>query len=183
VIVTAPGEADRGVDEQHPLPAEAVGEHPAEQHADRAAGAGDRAPHAERLVALSALGEHVGHDRQRRRGEQCAAEALDRAGGDQLALGLRQAAEERGDREQHETGDEHAPPAEQVGHAATEEEKAAERQHVGVDHPREVLGLELEILADRRQGDVDDGCVEDDDELRRGEQRESEPLAVAGCVG
>ena len=50
-------EADRHVDEQDPLPAGPLGQHAAEQHAGGAAGAGDRAPDAQRLVALGALGE------------------------------------------------------------------------------------------------------------------------------
>ena len=44
-----------------------VGENAAEQHAGRAAGAGDGAPDAERLVALRALAEGGGDDRERRR--------------------------------------------------------------------------------------------------------------------
>ena len=45
-------EADRGVDEEDPLPADVLGEHPAEQDAHRAARARDGAPDGERLVAL-----------------------------------------------------------------------------------------------------------------------------------
>ena len=37
-------EADRHVDEQHPVPAGPLGQHAAEQDAGRATGAGDRAP-------------------------------------------------------------------------------------------------------------------------------------------
>ena len=51
------GEADRHVDEQHPLPAGPLGQHAAEQHAGGAAGARHGAPDAQRLVALGALGE------------------------------------------------------------------------------------------------------------------------------
>ena len=60
-------EPDRDVDEQHPAPAQAAGEDPAEEHAGRAAGARDRAPDTQRAVALGALGERGGDDRQRRR--------------------------------------------------------------------------------------------------------------------
>ena len=49
------GERHRDVHPQHPLPAEAVGEDAAEQHARRAAEPGDGAPDAERLVALGAV--------------------------------------------------------------------------------------------------------------------------------
>ena len=109
---------DRHVDPQHPLPAEAVGEDAAEQHAGGAARAGDRAPDAERLVALGAVAEGGGDDRQRRGRDDRRAEALDRARGDQLALGGGEAGRERGDGEEQQADDEHAPAAEQVGHAA-----------------------------------------------------------------
>ena len=69
-------------------------------------------------------------------------------------------------------------PAEQVGHAAAEQQEAAEEQRVGVDDPREVVLGEVEVAADRRQRDVDDGCVEDDDELRQRQQRERDPFLV-----
>ena len=77
-----------------------LGQHAAEQHAGRAAGAGDRAPDAERLVALGALGERGRDDRQRGGGDERGAEALHGAGGDQPDLGLREAAEQRGEREE-----------------------------------------------------------------------------------
>src|SRR3712207_6848776 len=44
---------DGHVDEEHPLPAQRVGQHAAEQHARRATRAGHGAPDAERLVARS----------------------------------------------------------------------------------------------------------------------------------
>ena len=74
------GQADRHVDEQHPLPAGPLGQHAAEQHAGGAARAGDRAPDAERLVALGALGERRRDDRQRGGGDERRAEALRRRG-------------------------------------------------------------------------------------------------------
>jgi hypothetical protein len=78
-------EADRHVDEQDPLPARVLGEHAAEEHAGGAAGAGHGTPDAHRLVALGALGEHHRDERERGRGEQRGAEALDGAGADQHA--------------------------------------------------------------------------------------------------
>ena len=58
-------QADRDVDEQHPAPAQPAGQDPAEQHSGGAAGAGHRAPDAERAVALGPVGERGGDDRQR----------------------------------------------------------------------------------------------------------------------
>ena len=79
---------DRHVHPQHPLPAGVLGEHAAEQDARRAAGAGDRAPDAQRLIALGAVAEGRGDDRERGGGEERGAEALHGAGGDQHPLGL-----------------------------------------------------------------------------------------------
>src|ERR1700753_1431060 len=45
---------------------------------------------------------------------------------------------------------------------ATEEEEAAEGEHVGVDHPRQAALGEVQGVADRRQRHVDDRSVEDD---------------------
>ena len=69
-------------------------------------------------------------------------------------------------------------PAEQVGRAAAEQEEAAEGEDVGVDDPGQVLLGEVERVADRRQGDVDDRGVEDDDELGRGQQDQGPPAFV-----
>ena len=105
------------------------------------------------------------------------AEALERARRDQLALAGRQAAEQRGEREEDEADGEDAAAAEQVGHAPAEQQEAAEDERVGVDDPGQVLLGEVEVAADRRQRDIDDRGVEDDDELGRGEQGECEALS------
>ena len=138
-------DADRHVDPQDPFPAEVLGQDAAEQHAGGAAGARDRAPDAQRLVALGALGERVRDHRQRRGRQQRGAEALQRARGDELRLTRRQAAEQRREREQDEPDHEEPAAAEQVGHPAAEEQKAAERQGVGVGDPGEVLGREVQV--------------------------------------
>ena len=79
--------------------------------------------------------------------------------------------------------DEHAPPPEQVGHAPAQQQEAAEGQHVGVDDPGQVLLGEVEVLADRRQRDVDDRRVEHDDELGAAEQRQRQPAAALENLG
>ena len=81
------GDPDRDVDPEHPLPAEVFGQDAAEQHAGGAAGAGDRAPDPQRFVALGAVAEGGGDDRERGGGEDRGAEALHGAGGDQLPGG------------------------------------------------------------------------------------------------
>jgi hypothetical protein len=116
-------------------------------------------------------------------GDERGAEALHRARRDEPDVGLREPAEQRREREEDQAADEHPPAPEEVGHAAAEEEEAAEGQRVGVDDPREVVLVEVERLADRRQRDVDDRGVEDDDELRQGEQGEGEVLRAGGHGG
>ncbi len=171
--------ADGHVDPEHPLPSEAVGEDAAEQDAGRAARACHRAPDPERLVALGAVAEGGGDDRERGWGDDRGAEALRGAGGDQLPLGGGEAGGERGDRDQQQARHEHPAAAQQVGGAAAEQQEAAEGEHVGVDDPGQVLLGEVERFADRGQRHVDDRGVEDDDELRRAEQDQGQPALLS----
>ena len=80
-------QGDRHVDPEDPLPTEAVGEDAAEQNAGRAARAGHRAPNPQRFVALGAVAEDRGDDRERGGGDDRGPQALGGAGGDQLTLG------------------------------------------------------------------------------------------------
>ena len=90
----------------------------------------------------------------------------------------REPARERGGREQAEPGQEHAAAAEQIAHPAAEQQEAAERERVGVDDPLEAVGGEAEIGLDGGQRDVHDRDVEDDHELRDGEDGEGEPPRI-----
>ena len=74
-----------------------------------------------------------------------------------------------------EAGHEQAPPPEQVGHPAAEEEHAPEEDRVGGDHPLQALLREVQVGPDRRQRDVHDRDVEDDHELRGDDHRQREP--------
>ena len=170
-------QADRDVDVEDPLPAEVLGEDPAEQHADRAACAGDRAPDREGLVALDALGERGREDRERRRRDDRRAEPLHGARADEHAARAREAAGERGCHEQQEPDHEHQTTAEQVGHAASEEQEAAEGQGVAARHPLQVRGREVQGTLDRRQRNVDDRDVDHQHELRGAEEAERDPAA------
>ena len=55
--------------------------------------------------------------------------------------------------------------AEDVARAAAEQQEAAERQRVPVQHPGQAGGGEVQGVLDVRQRDVHDGGVEDDHEL------------------
>ncbi len=71
--------------------------------------------------------------------------------------------------------EEHSPAAEQVGRAAAQHQESGERQRVGVDHPLQAGGREVQAVAHRRQRDVDHGDVEDDHELREQHDEQQRP--------
>ena len=133
------GDADGHVDEEDPLPREQLGQHAAQQQAERGAARGDRAPDAERLRAVGALLEGGRDDRQRGGGDQRGAEALQRRGrrsASPWSARARTAARRPRTR---------ATPARkirlrptQVARAAAEQQEAAEQQRVAVDDPLQV---------------------------------------------
>ncbi len=175
--------ADRHVDEEDPRPAEVARQHSAREDADCRAGAGDRAPDAERRVPLLALGEGRREDREGGGRDDRGAESLHGAGRDQRSLRVREPAGERGDREQRHADDEQLPPAKQVRDAAAEQQEPAERKGVCRDHPLQVRLREVEVRLDRRERDVHDRDVDDDHEGCDGQKREREPLAVRRVRG
>jgi len=132
-----------------------------------------------------ALGERGGENRQRGGRDHRAAQTLDRTSGDQQALAVGEAAGQRGQREQHQPGDEHPPSTKQIGGTATEQQEARERDRVGVDDPLEVRFREVQAAADRRQRDVDDRHVEDHHELGQAgqQQRGAEVRTLVGVLG
>ena len=126
--------------------------------------------------------EGHGQDRQRRGGEQGAAQALGRACGDQDARRGREPGHERGAREERQAGHEHAATAEQVAGPAAEQQEAAEQQRVGADDPLQPLGGEAEVGLDVGKRDVHDRHVEDDHELGQREDGEGGPTAASHCT-
>ena len=135
----------------------------------------DRRPDAERLRALRALLERRRDDRERGRRDERGAETLERAAADQHPRGLREAVEQRRDREDDEAEEEEPLAPEQVARAAAEQQEAAEDERVRVDDPLEVGLREPEVLLDRRQRDVHDRRVEHDHELREADEDEDDP--------
>ena len=173
---------ERHVDEEDPLPAGRVDEHAAGDDAQRPADGGERAPDAERDVALAAGGERDGQQRERGGGQERGADALDGADRDEHAGRGREPARERGGREQAESDEEHPAAAEQIAHPAAQQQEAAERERVGVHDPLEAVDGEVEIGLDGRERDVHDRDVEDHHELRDGEHGEGEPPRI-GVLG
>ena len=169
------GDADRDVDEEDPLPAEQVGQHAAEQQAERAAARRDRAPDAERLRPVLALRERRRDDRQRGGGDERAAESLQPARRDEPGVRRGEAVEQRREREDRDAHQEQPAAPEQVARAPAEQQEAAEHQRVAVDHPLQVRGGEPQVGLDRGQRDVHHRRVEDDHELREADDHEHEP--------
>ena len=168
---------DRDVDVEDPRPRQEVDEDAAEQDAGCGADAADRTPRAEGDVALTALAEHGGQDREGGRGDRGRTEALECAGGDERALTPGEAAQQRPDREDDEPDHEDAPATEQVGEAAAEQQEATEDEGVGRDDPLQVLLRESEVGLDRGQRNVDDRDVQHHHELHHAEQQQGDPLA------
>ncbi len=163
---------DGHVDEEAPAPGDPVGEHAAEHEADAAATAGDGAVVRDRARALVALAERRREQRERRGSGDRGAHALHGARAEQPRGGWRQAACERGGREERDAGDEHAAAAEDVTGARAQQQQAAERQRVGALHPREARGREVQRAVDLRQRGDDDRDVEHDHQVRGEDDRE-----------
>ena len=155
---------ERQVDQEDPAPRRGLDEPPTEERSDRGHDPAETGPRADRR------GTVLGHearleDRQASRGEQCGAHALQRPGHDER-FGVRcDRAQHRSAGEPNHPEQEDAPAAEEVTERATEQQEAGEGQGVCVHDPLQAREAGVEVLADRRQRDVDDRGVE------RGEAR------------
>ena len=111
---------------------------PAADRAERDADAGDRGPERDRAAAL--LGrEHVGDDRQRRRHDERAADAHERAGRRSAGSAMSANAESSEPSPKTTMPNCSAPlPPEAVAEAARGEQQAREHERVRVDHPLEL---------------------------------------------
>ena len=167
------GEADRGRDQRDVDPED----RPPGADPDQGAAAGRSehrgdpgpgGPGPDRLAARRAV-EGGGDDRQRAGHEQRPGDPLQDAGADQELGAGSDRAERRGRAEGDQPDHEHPAAAELVAEAAADQEQGDERQRVRLDHPLLAGEADVEAVADRRQGDVDDGAVEEDD--RRAEDR------------
>ena len=141
---------DRDVHEEDPVPVDGLGEHAAGEQADRRAGRRHERVDADRLRLLPRLGEHrddhpEDHGRRHR-----AADALDEAGRDQHLLALGEAAQQRGDGEDAEPGEEDAAARDEVAEPAGQQQQPAEGDQVRVDDPGEAGLREAEVAPGSR---------------------------------
>src|SRR6266851_1202332 len=87
---------------------------------------------------------------------------------------------QRGQREHDNPEAEYSSPAEQVAGPAAEEQQPAERERVKADHPVQVGRRQVQRPLHARQGDVHDGVVEHQHELRGGDDEQRKAGFAAG---
>ena len=160
------------------MPAQRIGEHAAEEHADASAARHDEAEKAHGPRPVAGFGEERHDQRQRHGRHDRPAQALHCAGDDQHRLRHRQPAGERRQREQRDADQKKPALAVKVAEPAAKEQEAAEGQHVGIDHPDQRRLGEAEVDADRWQRDIHDGRVEDDHQVAEAEHHQGEPAGT-----
>jgi hypothetical protein len=118
-------EPERDDEEEAPRPAQRRRDDPTEHETGDHADVKRRREPAERPLALALLPERRRQQRERRRDGERGADPLHRARRQQHRGRGREAGGERGEREDQQPGDEHAPPAVQVARAAADEQERA----------------------------------------------------------
>ena len=167
--------ANGEIDQEYPVPADRLGDEPAGQQADRAAGRRNEAKDADCSCPLPGLREHRDDHPKDHSRARCATDPLPEPGDDQHRLADRGAAEQRGRREQGEPAQEDALAADQVAEPPGQQHEAAVGDQVGIHHPREAGLREAEVALDRRERHVDDGLVEDDHQKPGAEDEQRQP--------
>jgi hypothetical protein len=158
---------DRDVDVEDPAPGEVVDEKAAQQWPDHCRETEDASK--ESLVAAAVPRRDDVRDHGDRQHEQApAAQALDRAEGDQLGHVLADPAQCRADEEDHDRRLQDSFPAVEVAQLSVDRPGDSGRQQVGRDDPGELRDA-AEVPDDRRQGGRDDRLIE-----RRQQQHEQQ---------
>ena len=157
------------------MPRQRARQQAAEQHAEAASAGAHEAVDAHRLRPVPGFGEDVHDERQRDGGDHGAAEALQRARGNEDRLRAGDSADQRRRGKERDAGEEQPALAVEVAEPPAEQEEPAVGEHVGVDHPHQRAVGEAEAALDRRQRDVHDRGVEHDHELARAQHVQGEP--------
>ncbi len=169
--------ADRHVDEEDPVPVRVLHQYAAERGSERGGDGAERAPEADGKAVL-ALREHAQEDRQAHRRHGGSADGLSHAEADEHLDAGREAARQGEEGEQDQPADEHALLAEAVGQPTGRQEQGGHPQVVGVEDPRYPRHPGVQVLHDRRNGDIDDGGVEQGHEHAQRDRRQDPPLAA-----
>ncbi len=181
--IERPGEGDgrhRQVDQEGPTPGGVRRQPAADERPQRGHAADHRAPDAERDAAL-APAELRGDERERRRQDRGAADALQQPGDDQQSAGGGQAGEEGRAGEDDEPAQEDPAPTDQVAQPAERHQQRGEDQAVdGVD-PLGGGEVDPQVLDDHGDRDVHDRDVDDDHRDAQAEHAQADPaVAVSG---
>ncbi len=163
-------QADRDVDEEDPVPADRVGDDPADGRSEKRRQAEDRPEEAEVLAAFGG-GVEVGDHGQRDREDCPATKALDAPRHDELPHLLAEAGHHGANEEEGDGEDDDRPPPEQVGELAVDRTADRARQQVDRDDP-DVEVVAAEIGHDPRQRHADDRLVEREQEERQQDRAE-----------
>jgi TetR/AcrR family transcriptional regulator, lmrAB and yxaGH operons repressor len=155
---------ERQVDEEDEAPVGELDQRAAERRPDRRRGGRGSAPEAHSGGPFLDR-EAVEDDRQGGRGDRRRADALQDAEGDQRLQRGRDRAEQAGEGEAGEAGEEDPLVAEAVGEAAGRDEQRRDHHEVAVEHPGQEAAARLrERRRDVGEGDVDDRRVEEGEE-------------------
>ena len=168
--------------EEHPAPVDR-GEQATDDHAEREATGRCPAVDEQGAVACLTLGEVGRDDRQAGRGQEPGAHAGGEPGEDQHPSVIRQPTEAGEGDERDQRGQEHAPPAEEVGGAPAEEHEAAVAEHVGADDPLQRRRGQVQLGTDRRQGDAHHRHVEPFQEDGPAQDEEHGPRSPVEAIG
>ena len=170
---------DRNVDEERPPPAGAVDEPATDERAECAGDAAERRPGADGAGPI-VLGEAGLQDRQTPGREQRRSHTLQDPRRDQHAGPLGGAAQDGCDGEPDGADEEDPATAVAVAECAAEQDQRGECDEVAGEHPLERRDVDTQVVADVRQGDVDDGRVELTHRTRgnRGDERDAAAVRV-----
>ena len=169
------------VDPEDPPPAQRVDEDTSEQRADDESRSGPSGPGADR-PGLAGAGEPGIDHRQRARHQECGADALQAAGGDQHPAAGRERTQQR-----RRSRRRRAPPAARPAARTASEIAPATRisaprvEQIAVHHPLLQRQTAAEVAVDRGQREVDHRAVQERHE--RGQDRDREQRSVGGARG
>jgi hypothetical protein len=154
-----------------------LGEDRAEQRTAHVGEAEGGAVEGERLGPL-VLREHDHYDGDDLRHHQCRGDALGEPGGDQHAGRRGRATGDRGHGEAGDADEEDALAAEDVAEPAAGDEHQREGQRVAGEDPLRGRVSGVEVGLDARQGDADDGAVDEVHESGGEHEAERQPAAL-----
>ena len=158
-------------------PPEVLEEHAPEHRADRASRREAHDPHSDRDRALPRVEEHVEDQRERRRCQRRARDALQRAARDQHLGARRERGEHRDGGERRSADHQQPATTDAVAERPHRDEEAGDHEPVDVDDPEQLRTARLEVRAERRHREVQHRQVHRVEQAREREHAEPDPLA------